>query len=175
MKNRLLALLLVAGVLSGCTLPQLAAIESRTGLDFDRRQTRTLRDLPNGPVVIGADVFHSDGSVTRLQPPSWSRCPEWFDDALAAGWSEAHWARLDAVIDRESRCTAGAYNGVGHDNSYGLLQLNMKAHASWVGPLVDGDFTRLYDPWTNLWVGKHLYDRAAEHYGCGWQPWSFGC
>jgi hypothetical protein len=99
------------------------------------------------------------------------RCPQFRQAALDAGWSEADWPRLDAIIWRESRCTPTAHNGRGRDDSFGLLQLNMRAHRSWVRPLVDGDFTRLFDPVTNLTVGRALFDRAAEQMGCGWQPW----
>ena len=100
------------------------------------------------------------------------RCPEFRQTALDAGWSEADWPRLDAIIWRESRCTPTAHNGRGRDDSYGLMQLNMRAHRSWVRPLVDGDFDRLFDPATNLAVARQLFDRAEQQMGCGWQPWT---
>jgi hypothetical protein len=100
------------------------------------------------------------------------RCPEFRQTALDAGWSEADWPRLDAIIWRESRCMPMAHNGRGRDDSYGLVQLNMRAHRSWVRPLVDGDFGRLFDPATNLAVARQLFDRAEDAYGCGWQPWT---
>lgn len=104
--------------------------------------------------------------------PSTDRCPQYRQTALDAGWSEADWERLDQIIWRESRCTPTAHNGRGRDDSYGLVQLNMRAHRGWVRPLVDGDFDRLFDPATNLTVARHLFDRAADAYGCGWQPWT---
>jgi len=99
------------------------------------------------------------------------KCPEWKDAALDAGWSEQQWPRVDAIIWRESRCNPDVHNKRGRDNSYGLMQLNMKAHKSWVGPMVDGDFDRLFDPVTNLTVAKVLFDKAKKAYKCGWQPW----
>lgn len=105
------------------------------------------------------------------QAPAGSKCGEWFDEALAAGWSVEQWPILDAIMWRESRCRPDVYNGRGRDRSYGLLQLNMRAHRSWVRPLVDGDFTRLWDPVTNLTVGRALFDKATDMYGCGWKPW----
>ena len=103
--------------------------------------------------------------------PAGSKCPQHYAAAMAAGWSPEHWQRLDYIMWRESRCKPTAYNGRGRDNSFGLMQLNMKAHKSWVGPFVGWDFSVLYDPQTNLAFGKALYDRARQMYGCGWQPW----
>jgi hypothetical protein len=105
------------------------------------------------------------------QAPAGSKCGQWFDEALEAGWSADQWPILDAIMWRESRCKPEVYNGRGRDRSYGLLQLNMRAHRSWVRPLVDGDFTRLWDPVTNLTVGRALFDKATDVYGCGWKPW----
>jgi hypothetical protein len=103
--------------------------------------------------------------------PAGSKCGQWFDEALEAGWSADQWPILDAIMWRESRCQPDVYNGRGRDKSYGLLQLNVRAHRSWVRPLVDGDFTRLWDPVTNLTVGRALFDRAEQQMGCGWKPW----
>lgn len=96
----------------------------------------------------------------------------WYDTAVEAGWPDQDWSRLACIINRESRGDPTAYNGRGRDDSYGLLQLNMRAHRSWVGPLVDWDFNRLFDPATNLSVGRVLFDRAVDYYGNGWQPWN---
>jgi hypothetical protein len=103
--------------------------------------------------------------------PTGSKCGQWFDEALTAGWSPEQWPILDAIMWRESRCDPTVYNGRGRDRSYGLLQLNMKAHRAWVSPLVDADFTRLWDPVTNLTVGRALFTMAETQMGCGWQPW----
>jgi hypothetical protein len=51
------------------------------------------------------------------------------------------------------------------------MQVNLKAHRSWVRPIVGGDWSRLYDPVTNLSVARILYFRAQDWIGCGWQPW----
>ena len=99
------------------------------------------------------------------------KCPEWKEVALQAGWAEDQWPRVDQIIWRESRCQPEVHNKRGRDDSYGLMQLNMKAHKSWVRPMVNNDFTLLFDPLTNLTVGKALYDRAQEQMKCGWKPW----
>jgi len=108
---------------------------------------------------------------TPQKAPAGSRCPQHYNAAMAAGWTHAQWSKIDFIMWRESRCIPTAYNGRGRDNSYGLMQLNMKAHRSWVGPLVGWDFTQLYNPTTNLRVAKQLYDRARPMFGCGFQPW----
>jgi hypothetical protein len=117
--------------------------------------------------VITIGTFSSVPAEAR----SSSRCSEHRQAALNAGWSPAQWERLSLIIWRESRCQPTAYNGRGRDDSYGLMQLNMRAHRSWVGPLVGWDFTKLYQPETNLRVARQLYDRARRMFGCGWQPW----
>jgi len=112
------------------------------------------------------------GSCQPPSPPATTdRCPQHRAAALEAGWSEADWPRLDAIAWRESRCKPDAFNGRGRDRSYGLLQLNMRAHAAWVDPLVDGDFDRLFDPQTNFTVALALHRKAEAMFGCGWQPW----
>ena len=113
------------------------------------------------------------GHCATPTPPSTTtdRCPEYRQVALDAGWSEADWPRLDAIIWRESRCTPTVHTVANRDDSYGLVQLNMKAHRRWVGPLVGGDFTQLLDPATNLAVARQLFNMAQTTYGCGWQPW----
>lgn len=110
-------------------------------------------------------------TTTVPPPPASARCGDWWDEARAAGWSQTDLPFLDYVMWRESRCTPTAHNPRPPDDSYGLVQLNMRAHRSWVGPIVGWDFNRLFDPTTNLRVARRLFDMAADTYGCGWQPW----
>ena len=110
-------------------------------------------------------------STVKRQAPAGSRCPQHYTAAMNAGWTHDQWSKIDFIMWRESRCTSTAYNGRGRDNSYGLMQLNMKAHKSWVGPMVNWDFTQLYNPTVNLTVAKALYTRAQKMFGCGFQPW----
>jgi hypothetical protein len=110
-------------------------------------------------------------TTTTPSVPASALCPQWWDEARVAGWPEWALPHLDYVMWRESRCLPTAHNPRPPDDSYGLVQLNMRAHRSWVGPLVDGDFTRLFDPTTNLRTARRLFDMAQQAYGCGWQPW----
>lgn len=95
----------------------------------------------------------------------------WYEVAIAAGWPAEDWPRLACIIHRESRGQPDAHNTRHPDNSYGLIQLNMRAHRRWVGPLVGGDFTQLFDGFVNLKTGRTLYEMAVGYYGNGWRPW----
>lgn len=170
MLKRITVAALALSLLTACTPEQLNVLEEHTGpLAPDTRQT--LLDLPDDVLVISGIEVHTDGSRVERQAPEGSRCPEHYSAAMRAGWTHEQWSKVDFIMWRESRCNPRAYNGRGRDDSYGGMQLNMKAHRKWVGPLVDWDFTRLYDPETNLRIAKQLYDKARKMYGCGFQPW----
>jgi hypothetical protein len=113
--------------------------------------------------------------TTTIEPARYHHPVEdvdrWYESAIAAGWSEADWPRLACVIHRESRGNPAAHNPRYPDDSYGLIQLNMRAHRKWVGPLVGGDFNRLFNGYTNLSIGRTLFDKAVGYYGNGWRPW----
>jgi hypothetical protein len=177
--NSKIAKLLMAAVsivmLTSCTSIQLETYSEKTGINFTQEQIDLLVSLPDKPIEIGADTIHPNGTVETSTAPAGSKCPQHYDEAMKAGWSQNDWSRLDKIIWRESRCQSDAYNGRGRDNSYGLMQLNMKAHRKWVGPLVEWDFNKLYDPLTNLTIAKELYNKAQKHYRCGWQPWAMRC
>ena len=126
---------------------------------------RPMRALAALTLLLGHCATPTPTSTTT------DRCPQYRQVALDAGWSETDWPRLDAIIWRESRCTPSVHTVAKRDDSYGLMQLNMRAHRSWVRPLVGGDFARLFDPATNLAVARQLFGMAQTTYGCGWQPW----
>lgn len=162
---------------SACTPEQLDMYEQITGQTLSQEIRQNLISLPDEPIRLpdGREI-KADGSITReMRAPAGSRCPQFYDEAMAAGWPASSWSRIDYIMFRESRCTPSAYNGKGRDNSYGLTQLNMKALKSWVGPMVNWDFTRLYDPHTNLVVARELFNKARSMWGCGWRPWAFRC
>lgn len=119
--------------------------------------TITAASLGSGPVT----AHHSDA-------PAGSKCPQHYHAAMAAGWRPGEWRKLDAIMWRESRCkpTAVNNNARTRDRSRGLVQLNLLAHRSWIGPMVGWNFDALYQPETNLRVARHLYEQ------CGWGPWT---
>lgn len=170
-----LAATVAIATLTSCTPEQLNTYEKITGIQIPSDQRENLISLPDTDIIVGNTVIHTDGSTEAIAIAPKSRCPQYYDEALAAGWTASQWPRIDYIIFRESRCNNMAYNGKGRDNSFGLMQLNMRALKSWVGPMVDWDFTRLYDPYTNLHVARVLYGKAMDAWGCGWKPWAFRC
>jgi hypothetical protein len=171
MRRSILAALIGTLIVTGCTPPQLATWEQIRGEPFTKRERTRLLALPDAPLTVGAFTIYPDGSTVENVAPAGSSCPQHYAATLRAGWSPDQWSKIDYIMYRESRCDPTVYNGVGRDNSYGLMQLNMLAHRSWVGPLVGWDFTRLLEPETNLRIGKELYERARAMFGCGFQPW----
>jgi hypothetical protein len=123
-----------------------------------RALARPVRDVPPPP----ERYTHPNPDVDR-----------WWDEALRAGWSADQWPVVACVMEHpvhkdtaESRGLPHVHNPRHPDDSYGLMQLNMRAHRSWVGPMVGWDFSRLFDGETNLRVARRLYDLAG-----GWGPW----
>ena len=94
---------------------------------------------------------------------------------MSAGFTPADWPTLDRIIWRESRCQPDASNIDADDDSHGLMQLNLKAHQKWIGPIVQWNYALLYNGELNLFLARILADKAEAAYGCKWQPWGFGC
>ena len=158
-----------------------AALSAVTAHCSDTTPPAEPTDVASVPDIVAPATTAIDATTTTVEAtttttaapvaPEGSLCPQWFAAALAAGWPESDWQRIDYVMWRESRCTPSVHTVANRDDSYGLVQLNMKAHRRWVGPLVGGDFTQLLDPATNLAVARQLFNMAQTTYGCGWQPW----
>lgn len=70
-----------------------------------------------------------------------------------------------AIAEAESGGNPKAYNGKGADDSYGLWQINMKAHS--VGELGISSKDALYDPVTNA---RAMVKISGS--GGNWKPWS---
>lgn len=108
--------------------------------------------------------------------PDWARCPQWWEAAHAAGFAAHELWHVDRIVYAESRCNESAFNGSGGDQSYGLMQINVKASSgnrSLVGPWVDWDWSRLLDAETNLRVGRMMADYVEDELGwCRWRPWT---
>jgi len=90
--------------------------------------------------------------------PAGLPCVQWYDEAIAAGWTDAQWREPVArIMWAESRCNPSAYNGA--SGVAGLMQI----HPLWRADSVcDVD---LYDPYLNLRCALHVYDVQ------GWQAW----
>ena len=128
-----------------------------------------------------------DLSVPMFKTP---RCPQWWDEARAAGFSGRDLRILDYIMWRESRCEpkaigwnykegmshrdcrrspAATYKKCAAISSYdsGLVQIN----SSWVTVTAQvckskrGDMTVLLEPDCNLSVAKHLMENTARPLG----------
>ena len=115
--------------------------------------------------------------------PESAKCPQWWDTARQAGWSDDELPKLDIIMWGESRCDPTVlydtyHSRGGGDYSFGLVQVNVKPGAgtqALIGPLVDWDWTRLYDPLTNLTVARAMADTFASHGWsnyCQWWGWT---
>ena len=99
--------------------------------------------------------------------PGVEHCASMMPVAVAAGWPTTELKKLSKVMWRESKCEPGAHNGKGLDDSYGLLQVNVKGYL-WKGRAVLCGLTEkgdLFDPATNLRCALVLWKRS------GWSPW----
>ena len=79
--------------------------------------------------------------------------------------SPAKLAMAVAIAQAESGGNPRAYNGVGRDDSYGLWQINMKAHTTSELGISSAD--ALYDPVTNARAMVKI-----SKSGSNWGPWS---
>jgi hypothetical protein len=102
-------------------------------------------------------------------------CPEWRAIAVAVGWPKAELKTLDDIIYRESRCNSLAradYRvakcGCPYDDSFGLMQINVKGKRLWQNRR-DVCYLKkpedLLDGATNLNCGLALWQLS------GWAPW----
>lgn len=130
--------------------------------------------------VAGPKTLRKLGLVISPEQPRYHHpnpdVDRWWDEALRAGWSSAQWPVIACIMEHpvyknvaESRGIPTVHNTRYPDDSYGLLQLNMRAHRSWAGPMVGWDFSRLFDGETNLRVAHRLFEMAR-----GWSPWRSG-
>lgn len=118
-------------------------------------------------VVSGLLSLGQCGARIPEAMPGVEHCAALMPVAVAAGWPTAELKKLSRVIWRESRCDPAAYNGTGPDDSYGLVQINLKGYL-WRGRAVLCGLTEradLFDPATNLRCALVLWQRS------GWSPW----
>ena len=122
-------------------------------------------DGGHAAVRVARGVQVVDPPVNPPVAPSSSRCPNAYLPAMFAGWPDADWPTLDAIIWRESRCTPGAWhvNRNGTVDS-GLMQIN-SVHWGWLE--AEGITpAMLLDGYWNMRAARLLWLRA------GWAPWA---
>lgn len=96
--------------------------------------------------------------VSKGTAPSWSNCPQWYDEALSAGFTASQWRQLDHIMYRESRCQQTAHNPSG---ASGLVQIM----PMWARPC---GVTRaaLFSGRINLGCAHHILQTQ------GWSAWA---
>jgi len=125
-------------------------------------------------------------STTTLPPaPADALCPQWWELARQAGWTDDLLPTLDYVLWRESRCDPTQHNtelNADGSTDVGLTQINdwswclptrwyPKGYLQTIGVLPTVGCEQLFDPYLNLVSAKAIYDYAQQHNGNGWQPW----
>lgn len=136
---------------------------------------------PGGAEVPVLKEEHGAVQAAAAQPqeaakafPEDALCPQWWEEAAAAGWRTEELLDLDVVMHRESRCQLEAWNREDpNGGSRGLLQIN----GSWTKWLRDRGIIDtvedLYRPGNNLAAARAIYLYGVERYGFGWGPWGF--
>lgn len=159
MKKILLAILLVLA--TGCTqfqgqwhIDHLTAIQN----EADPAKKQQLQNEYN-TIVAGYQAFH-DQATAGLP------CPEYFDMAIAAGFSVSQWRNpMARIMNAESGCNPRAQNN--SSSAAGLMQ-ELWQWADDCAAVNGTDIAKehFYDPWWNIQCAKHVYDVQ------GWPAWS---
>lgn len=143
--KRLVMLLALAVSLTACSPSEISAWQRWFRTDPSAAQAALKKHVKHhAPVPANA--------------PMGSKCPEWYDNALAAGFTFQQWRTVDRIMWRESRCQQGAHNAAGAN---GLMQV-MAMWADDCGTTVKG----LREGNTNLRCAKHVLDVQ------GWEAWT---
>lgn len=98
----------------------------------------------------------------QMARDAYGKCGEWHDLAISVGWPEEEWSTLSAIIWRESRCDASAWNGA----DAGLTQIN-RIHTEWLNSMGFSHPDDMFNPEKNLYFAYRLWDAS------GWRPWRF--
>jgi hypothetical protein len=139
---------------------------------------------PSQPLALVSERLDAAQGTPETIPDD-RLCPQWWELARQAGWTEDLLPALDYVIWRESRCDATAHNTtLNRDGStdLGLTQVNDRSwclptryypngYLQTVGVLPTVGCEQLFDPTLNLRAAKAIFDYAQQTHGNGWQPW----
>ena len=109
----------------------------------------------------------------QLSIPVTAKCPQWWDNAVEAGWKRKELATLDFVMWRESRCDASAFNPDDpNGGSRGLVQIN----GFWTPYLRSKGVLKrsegLFNPDVALRSALEIFEYGEERYDNGWGPWN---
>jgi hypothetical protein len=109
----------------------------------------------------------------QLSIPATAKCPQWWGNAVDAGWRRKELITLDFVMWRESRCDASAFNPKDpNGGSRGLVQIN----GFWTPYLRSRGVLKrsegLFNPDVALRSALEIFEYGEERYGHGWGPWN---
>jgi hypothetical protein len=121
-------------------------------------------------------VTPTNSSEMRRQ----AHCPDYSSIVAYVGFPLAERSQAHKVMHRESRCLPYVFNSKDpNGGSIGLFQINM----FWCKPsryfedgwlqfqgIVD-DCSDLYNPLTNAFAAKAIFDYSFDRNGSGWHPW----
>ena len=141
--RKLLGVAFIIALLSGCTPAQ------------HQFWVNWLREDPVAAKPELEKAISAEHQKPRNQAPSWSNCPQWFDEFLDAGFSASQWGQFDHIMYRESRCIATARNPSG---ASGLVQIM----PMWAGPCGVTRYALLIGS-VNLRCARYI----LEHQGMG--------
>ena len=149
MKRITMIVVLALAALTGCTPQEVAAwkhwlVTDPVAAQAALANVKPIHVQPSAPVPANA--------------PMGSKCGQWYDEAMNAGFSFNQWRTVDRIMWRESRCQEGAHNRAGAN---GLMQL-MAMWADDCGTTVSG----LRQGAINLRCARHVLDVQ------GWDAWS---
>ncbi len=101
-----------------------------------------------------------------------ARCPQWWQTAVDAGWSQSLLPTLDYLMWRESRCLPNEHNTDDPmGGSRGLVQIN----GFWTPWLASRGIVKrsegLFGPYHNLRAALAIYNYADTKHGNGFGPW----
>jgi len=85
----------------------------------------------------------------------------WYLTAIYAGWTDSDWVWLSCVIQRESHGLPHVVYRASRDRSYGLVQINAKAHRAAMIAYA-GSEEAFLDPLVNLSFARLLYNEAGK-------------
>lgn len=147
--------------LAGITVGTVVLVGGTTGCTPDQvaRWMQWHKEDPVAARQFALDLPSNGDGGGGGGAPAGTSCGQWYDEALAAGFTPSEWMNpVNWIMRRESGCDPSAYNSSG---ASGLMQV-MPMWADDCG----GSRSMLFDPQFNLRCAVHIHDVQ------GWGAWS---
>lgn len=166
LKQRVLAVVAVAILLSACTPAQIKAFETFTGHTLSVQDSRIASELPDQPYVLGDTTFYPDGTTATFGRSGCHFVKQALIDAGATPQEVSEGVR---IARRESYCTlyAHAFSVRTKDDSWGPWQINY-----W-GSMRESRIEAFGPPESNTWdwetAARNFLKMAREMGWCHWR------